>query len=173
VLPIIRAKTESSARLMLVGAQRCRAIASCVNRGDIEELGVVQDLVDVCNRARVFVAPTRFSSGIPLKVLDAAAHGVPTVMTPLLAAQLGWQDGMETLVSDEPEMFADRCVLLHSSASTWNAVRVAAARRVSSDANPWKFVETLRLAVQKIILGDPAYQSGVDLSSTQGSCDAG
>jgi hypothetical protein len=37
---------------------------------------------------RVFAAPTRYSPGIPLKVHDAAAHGLPVVRTPLMAEQL-------------------------------------------------------------------------------------
>ncbi len=53
----------------------------------------VDDLTRLYNNARVFVAPTRFAAGIPLKVIEAAARGVPVVCSKLLARQLGWEAG--------------------------------------------------------------------------------
>ena len=50
----------------------------------------VDDLTPLYEDARVFVAPTRYSAGISLKVIEAAARGVPIVCTPLVSRQLGW-----------------------------------------------------------------------------------
>ncbi len=39
----------------------------------------VADLDQLYSQARVFVAPIRYAAGIPLKIIEAAAHGVPVV----------------------------------------------------------------------------------------------
>ena len=90
----------------------------------------VSDLTPFYDEARVFVAPTRYSAGISLKVIEAAARGVPIVCTPLVADQLGWQSGVELLAADGP---ADRpgrsrrCTRIENS---WTRIREAALRRV-------------------------------------------
>jgi glycosyltransferase involved in cell wall biosynthesis len=56
----------------------------------------VDYLIPLYDDARVFVAPTLLA-GIPLKVVEAAAHGVPIVTTSLVARQPGWSSGAELL----------------------------------------------------------------------------
>ncbi len=67
-------------------------------------------------QCRVFIAPTRFAAGIPHKVQEAAAHGVPAVVTPLLARQLGWRHEQEVLVAENPQDFAAQCLRLYRDA---------------------------------------------------------
>ena len=89
----------------------------------VRVLGGVADLRPLYDEARVFVAPTRFASGIPLKVIHAAAHGLPVVATSLLAKQLAWQDGRELLQADSPDDFAIACATLHEDPVLWDRVR--------------------------------------------------
>src|SRR4029077_5049853 len=81
------------------------------------------DLVPFYEQARLFVAPTRFAAGIPLKVIHAAAHGLPVVCTSLLARQLGWSDGDDLLTADTAKDFAERCALLYSDGALWLHLR--------------------------------------------------
>jgi GT2 family glycosyltransferase len=67
------------------------------------------DAADVYARARVAVAPLPFASGIQIKVLDAAAHGVPQVVS--AAATAGLPPGFPAVVA-APEQFADDVVAL-------------------------------------------------------------
>ena len=62
-------------------------------------LGHVGDLVPLYESHRIFVAATRFATGIPWKVHEAMAHGIPCIISKLLADQL-------ELVWDEEAMVA-------------------------------------------------------------------
>lgn len=90
VLPVIDRLAGSAPHLVLVGranAPRIRAL----NGPRVNVIGEIEDVRPWYETCRVFVAPTRFSAGIPLKVCEAAAAGIPVVATDLVFAQLGWQ----------------------------------------------------------------------------------
>jgi hypothetical protein len=123
VLPRLRRK---------IGRDGAPLVVARENLG-LDILGEVSDLTDVYGRARVFVAATRFAAGIPIKVYEAAAHGIPTVITPLLAGHLGWADGREALVGDGPEAFAHACLRLHEDVTLWERIRANAMARVAED----------------------------------------
>ena len=63
---------------------------------------IIDDIRPFYNQARLFVAPTRYAAGIPHKVHEAAAYGLPIVTTSLIAQQLGWKHETELLVRDDP-----------------------------------------------------------------------
>src|SRR6516162_2232033 len=79
-------------------------------------LGQVEDLRPLYDRARLFVSPIRFSAGIPIKVLEAAAAGLPVVGTELMATQLGWKPGVEIEAADNPAQMARKAVALYKNA---------------------------------------------------------
>jgi glycosyltransferase involved in cell wall biosynthesis len=106
-------------------------------------LGKVPDLSAIYDEARVFVAPTRFAAGIPLKIYEAAARGVPAVATSLLMRQLGWVEDTHLLIADEPRAFAEQCVRLYSDASLWERIRRDALHQVRIDCSPEAFETTL------------------------------
>ena len=106
-------------------------------------LGGVADLRPLYDEARVFVAPTRFASGIPLKVIHAAAHGLPVVATSLLAKQLAWQDGRELLQADSADDFAVACATLHEDPVLWDRVRTNALGRAAGDYSTRAFSKAL------------------------------
>ena len=106
--------------------------------------GAIEDLGSIYSQARVFIAPTRFAAGIPLKVLDAAAAGIPVVMTSLLATQLGWRNGVEAIVADTPEDFARGCIELYSDREKWLSIRENALARIKTDHTFEKFKDVIR-----------------------------
>ena len=113
----------------------------------VEFLGRVPDLTSVYDESRVFVAPTRFAAGIPLKCVEAAAHGIPIVATSLLARQLGWQVDEELLVADTAEDFARQSVRLHQDPDLWGRIRAGGLRRAEATYSGPIFAATLRDAV--------------------------
>ncbi|MEY4668376.1 MAG: hypothetical protein RL518_1075 [Pseudomonadota bacterium] len=101
---------------------------------NFELVGSVPDLRPYFLTHRIMVAPTRFAAGIPQKVFDAAVVGTPTVCSPLIASQMEWSDGVETLVGsiEDPEHFAQRCISLYSDEALWNRTHeesIASMRR--------------------------------------------
>jgi GT2 family glycosyltransferase len=118
---------------------------------NIEILGKVDDLTAAYNQARVFVAPTRFSAGIPHKIHEAAARGVPVVATSLLANQLGWSNGDQLLVGDDPRSFAEQCIRLYTDASLWQRIRNSALERVQQECSEERFRATLRAVLNETV----------------------
>ncbi len=74
--------------------------------------GFVEDLAPVYRGAQLCIAPIRFGGGIKTKVLEALAHEVPVVTTPLGAEGIGGSDGRELVVAKGAEEFASRTLEL-------------------------------------------------------------
>ena len=106
-------------------------------------LGRVDNLTDFYQRARVFIAPTRYAAGIPLKIYEAASRGLPSVATSLLASQLGWTAGSELLTGDTPEAFAAECARLYLDDTLWLQIRQASLDRITLDCDPSRFTRAM------------------------------
>jgi GT2 family glycosyltransferase len=142
ILPALAARVGTPLRLRAAGL----VSAPCLRRvtaAGLVLLGPVPDLGPLYEVSRTFVAPTRFAAGIPLKVLGAAAHGVPVVTTSVVARQLGWRDGIELLVADDVPGFVDAILRLEQEPELWGELRAAALERVRVDWSPDRFEAAL------------------------------
>jgi len=93
------------------------------------------------------VAPTRFAAGIPLKVYEAVARGLPTVVTPILADQTGWPEGDGTLVRDwrDADAFTQALLALHEDDALWRSVQERGLARVRAECDPGAYAERIRV----------------------------
>lgn len=145
ILPLLAAGQADPVELTVVGD--CSAdIRHRLERDGVTFTGRLDDLEPVFDRARVFIAPTRFAAGIPHKVHEAAAFGLPCVTTSLLARQLGWRHGRELLAADDAHDFAGHCHALHEDETLWAAVRQRGREAVERDCSPAAF----RAAVESV-----------------------
>jgi GT2 family glycosyltransferase/2-polyprenyl-3-methyl-5-hydroxy-6-metoxy-1,4-benzoquinol methylase len=111
--------------------------------------GRVKNCEPFFNRARLFIAPTRFSSGIPLKIIEAAAFGVPIVATTLLADQLGWTPDVELwAVEADPIRFSEAVIRAYHDKSEWERVKESALQKIRSELSQKIFVKKLSHALQ-------------------------
>lgn len=121
---------------------------SCIKAGGVVIHGSVTDLGEWYRRCRLFVAPTRFSAGIPIKVLDAAAQGLPCVVTEGLRAQLGWKKDLEVGTAETlGTSFADQVYHYYTQEQAWNRLRNHALNRIRSEYSE----EVILLTLQKIL----------------------
>src|SRR5262249_60925653 len=74
-------------------------------------------------------------AGIPHKIHEAAARGLPIVTTPLLAAQLGWQEEDPILVGTNPESFAQKCIELHQNSALWQKLHESGLERIRGECS--------------------------------------
>jgi GT2 family glycosyltransferase/SAM-dependent methyltransferase len=153
VWPQIRARIKD-ATLDIVGHVR-QDRAELMAPG-VRILGAVEDLSSVFASARVFVAPIHFAAGIPIKILDASAAGLPVVATPLMAEQLDWSVPLEIRTAALADSFAENAVELHEQAAMWGAQSAAARARVARDHSAQAFASSLSL-----ILGSDAPPAAV------------
>ncbi len=114
------------------------SLRALLERQGLQCLGSQASLAPIYDSARIFVAPTRFAAGVPLKILEAAAAGLPVVASRLLGEQLGWRDGREILLADveDPAAFAAACQRLYKDSALWNRLRAGALERLRQDCDP-------------------------------------
>lgn len=148
ILPLVRRRLGLPCRLTLVGEPGV-GLALELAGEDVMVVGRVADIKPYAAAARIFIAPTRYAAGIPHKVHQAAALGLPVVASNMLATSLGWRDGVELLVADpmKPEAFATQCVRLYQDKVLWQTMRENALRAVTQDCNPKTFSTTLHAAL--------------------------
>jgi glycosyltransferase involved in cell wall biosynthesis len=109
-------------------------------------------LTSLYNQARVFVAPTRYAAGIPIKAHEAASFGVPLVVSNLIGEQLGWQHGNECLMAETPIAFAGECCRLYQDANLWERLRTNALLRVINELSDEVFDKAVASVITNVSL---------------------
>jgi glycosyltransferase involved in cell wall biosynthesis len=117
---------------------------------NVELLGPQDALKPHYDAARVFVAPVRFAGGVPAKVIEAAANGIPVVASALLVRQLGWRDGVDILGAREAPAFARAIARLLSDDARWQRQQWAAWEQCTLRYDPEIFGETLRRVLRGV-----------------------
>lgn len=74
--------------------------------------GYVKDTFSFYKKSVLFIAPIQTGSGIKIKVIEAAAAGLPIVTTPVGIEGIKLQKGKEIIVTDKPYEFADNIIYL-------------------------------------------------------------
>ncbi|MEE2776575.1 MAG: glycosyltransferase family 4 protein [Acidobacteriota bacterium] len=142
ILPRLR-ESRSEAEAHLVGGGGGSVLEALAREDGAVVHGWVDDLRPHYGAAAVVVVPLRAGGGSRLKILEAAAHGVPVVATPVAARGLeGLRDGREIRLaeSDDELALAVRTVLDDPAAAAAVAERARdrvlaahAADRVAAD----------------------------------------
>jgi len=138
IFPKIQAAIGFDIPLTIVGVNKSEKVKLLATPA-VRIQGYVADLSEMYDAARVFVAPTRYAAGIPHKVHEAAARGLPIVATPLLASQLGWEDGEPFLVGGDADAFAQKCIELHRNQALWLKLRDAGLERIRQECSAGTF----------------------------------
>ena len=141
VFPILE-QAIPDIKLNIVGDNSAPSLVT-IGKDNVNFTGRLDSIEEMYNSSRVFIAPTRFAAGIPHKVHEAAAMGLPSVTTALLSQQLGWQDGKELLVGKSPEEYAAQCIKLYQNQSIWQNIRDAGLTAVAKDCSQETFRENL------------------------------
>jgi O-antigen biosynthesis protein len=143
IFPKIQAELGPDIPFTVVGVNKSGLITQLAGPS-VRLSGHSAGLTEFYDSARIFVAPTRYAAGIPHKVHEAAARGIPIVATPLLASQLGWRDGDPFLVGGDADTFARKCVDLYRNRDLWEGLRESAIERVREDCS----IENFEAAVK-------------------------
>jgi len=141
VFPRIRQKL-GDIPVTIAGVNKSERIHSLASP-PVRIIGYVSSLDELYEQSRVFIAPTRYAAGVPHKVNEAAAHGLPVVATQLLADQLGWTE-RELAIASDAESFASRSIEIYTDAEKWARLRQAALERVIKECSMETFEESVR-----------------------------
>ena len=110
VFPLIR-HADPTIRLLIAGANAGPDIIGLARDG-VEVLGQIDDLRDLFDRSRVFVAPLRFGAGVKGKIMSALSYGLPIVSSRIGIEGSGLIAGKHILVADTPAAFASATLQL-------------------------------------------------------------
>ena len=120
VLPRVREQLDC--RLLIAGPNPPVSLRE--RDGDtVKVLGFVEDIRPLYESAKVFVIPHRFAGGIAWKLSETMAMGLPSVCTPLIADQFGFDDNGPVMIGRNPQDFADKIVALYNGRDLWQRKR--------------------------------------------------
>jgi len=119
VWPLIRARKPHIA-LTIIGYYHADMRTLYID--GVNWIGSVDNLQPYYDRARVFIAPISLASGIPLKILNAAAGGIPVVGTERMRELLQWPT--TALPSQNTDIgFAKEVLDLHENHAKWSLTK--------------------------------------------------
>jgi len=149
VMPALCARLGSMPTLSVVGVCLSERVAA-LEGPHIRVLGPQQTLESHYDAARVFIAPVRFAGGVPAKVIEAAAHGIPVVASALLVRQLEWRDGTDIIGARDAQTFAAAVARLLDDDFAWARQQQAAWDECTRRYDPDAFARTLRGVLQGV-----------------------
>ncbi|HEX3431055.1 MAG TPA: glycosyltransferase [Rhizomicrobium sp.] len=120
VMPLLR-DTLPDVRFNIIGSGARTVVPELVS-DRVRVLGYVPSLDEHFGRARIFVAPLVTGAGLKGKVAEAISHGTPCILSPVAAEGTGLTDGVDCLIANSPEEWADRVVRLYSDEALWNRI---------------------------------------------------
>ncbi|WP_136798312.1 glycosyltransferase [Desulfosediminicola ganghwensis] len=120
VLPLIKRKLPGI-HLTIVGSNPSQELQNLQNQ-TIDVTGYVEDVSTYFEDARVFVCPLRYGAGVKGKLGQSISYGLPVVTTSVGAEGMGLSHGVNALIADQAEDFAQNVIELYTDANTWQKI---------------------------------------------------
>lgn len=150
VMPLLRRRLGTAPVLSVVGVCLSARVAALAS-DEVHILGPQAALEPHYDAARVFIAPVRFAGGVPAKVIEAAAAGIPVVASALLVRQLEWREGMDILGARDARAFAEAIARLWLDDAAWQRQQHAAWQQCALRYDPQIFASTLRRVLDRAV----------------------
>ena len=140
VFPTIRAE-HPGVTLTIIGPYAPNSISGEVD--GITWLGAVEDLGPHYDKRRLFIAPVFVASGIPLKIINAVANGLPVTASRRMGELLDWpSEAMPT--SDAETDFARNILEIYGNEQLWRATQKMGQALVKKRFSTKTFKKNLR-----------------------------
>ncbi len=111
--------------------------------------GFVEDLEPYFQKARLFITPLRFGSGIKVKVVNALYRGIPCVTTSIGTEGLKVKDGEHIFIKDAPADYIAAVEILLKDKQKWEQFRNQ-SRTIALKYYTWDYVlENIRKAIER------------------------
>lgn len=82
--------------------------------------GFVADIDPIFENIRLTIAPLRYGAGVKGKINTSMSYAVPVVATQIAAEGMFLEDGVDVLMAESDEDFADAIIKLHEDKKLWN-----------------------------------------------------
>jgi len=127
-------------RLVIVGSGPPASVSRLGRQRGIQVTGAVADIAPYYRDADMVIAPIRAGGGTRIKIIEAAAWGVPVVSTRFGAEGTTFLPGLDLLVAENEATFLRACLMLARNGSLSRRLATAACAKVKRDYAPatWK-----------------------------------
>lgn len=113
IFPLV-IKDRDDVKFIIVGSNPTREVLKLDRRKNVQVTGFVDDPYEYLEKAKLIVAPLRFSAGTQYKILESMALKKTVVTTPKGARGISGEDGKHFVVADgEKEMVKNILYLLN------------------------------------------------------------
>jgi glycosyltransferase involved in cell wall biosynthesis len=146
-------------RLLVASESPTGALVAEARRAGIADRLLLGRLKDEASRGRahaaadVAVVPRRAPGGLPIKMLDAMARGVPTVAARRATAGLPLQDAASITADDDPEALRQALQSVLDSPEARTAQGTRGRHYVATHHHPTRFTRALSDLVQRTCAG--------------------
>jgi len=113
--------------------------------------GYIENVADIYDTCRVFVAPLLTGAGIKGKVIDSLAHGTPSVLSVIAAEGTPLRHGLEVMIAETAQEWADAVTLLYTDQVVWENMSKASQ---SFAAQHYSFENGRKLMLKALQVGD-------------------
>ncbi len=146
IMPRVRA-LGGPKRLVLIGRDPTVRMRRLARDGEVEITGEVPDVLPPLRRAGLLAVPLRAGGGTRVKILEAAAAGVPIVSTRFGAEGLGLGAGKGVLLAEDPDEFARAIVRVATDPDLRRDMALQARAALVQSHSPARLAEALSMAL--------------------------
>jgi len=129
IFPLLHARNPVL-KVLIVGVNAPNALLAKAS-DHIEFTGFVSDIEPLFTRVRLSIAPLRYGAGVKGKINSSMSYGVPVVATTVAAEGMGLEDGVDVLIADAPEAFAEAILRVYDDASLWQMLSDASLANIN------------------------------------------
>jgi glycosyltransferase involved in cell wall biosynthesis len=122
----------------------------------IHVLGYVPNIDPLFHGHRVMIAPVRFGAGTKGKIGDALAHGLPVVTTSIGAEGMGFQNGHQAMIADDPAAFAKAVTEVYDNPELWQVLADGGYNHIASHFTPEVIGKCIIDSVKRVLASSPA-----------------
>jgi glycosyltransferase involved in cell wall biosynthesis len=128
VLPLLR-KVIPDVEILIAGANQNRLKFAAKPPPGVRLLGFVEDLNELYAQASAVVCPIYSGGGTRVKIIEAAAYGMPIVSTTIGAEGIDLKSGIEILIADDVHAFSMACARVLGARHLASRIGAAAKRK--------------------------------------------
>ena len=151
IWPLIGRSSAMPLRLRIVGRDVPASVAALANHPGVEVVGEVADLAPAYAAATLAIAPLRSGAGTRIKLIEAAAHGVPIVATSLAARGLAFAAPKSLWLADSARGFADGVIEAMADPAERGRRAASAAAIVRESYDRAKLVERISCRFREVL----------------------
>jgi polysaccharide biosynthesis protein PslH len=133
VLPLIREQLPEATFTIAGRSPDARVMKAVQGVAGVSVTGKVDDMRPYLWGSKISIVPIRIGGGTRLKIYECMAAGLPVVSTTVGAEGLGYNDGADILIADDPRDFAAACIRLLSDNAFRGSIAASALDRAQRE----------------------------------------